>query len=55
MDEIEKLRRENEELKREIEKLKSINTTRKKSMSEKAMHGNLMSRAPFVIKFPRGN
>jgi site-specific DNA recombinase len=54
MDEIEKLRRENEELKREIEKLKSINTTRKKSMSEKAMHGNLMSRAPFGYQISEG-
>jgi DNA invertase Pin-like site-specific DNA recombinase len=47
MGELEDLRKENEGLKKEIEKLKSIHTTRKNSMAEKAMHGNLMSRAPF--------
>ncbi len=54
MDELEILRKENEELKKEIEKLKSINTTRKNSMSEKAMHGNLMSRAPFGYQISEG-
>lgn len=48
------LRKENEELKKEIEKLKSIHTTRKKSMSEKAMQGNLMSRAPFGYQISDG-
>jgi site-specific DNA recombinase len=54
MDELENLRKENEELKKEIEKLKSIHITRKKSMSEKAMHGNLMSRAPFGYQISDG-
>lgn len=54
MEELEMLRRENEELKKEIEKLKSINITRKNSMSEKAMHGNLMSRAPFGYQISDG-
>lgn len=54
MEEIERLKKENEELKKEIEKLKSIHITRKKSMSEKAMHGNLMSRAPFGYNILEG-
>jgi DNA invertase Pin-like site-specific DNA recombinase len=54
MDEVEQLRQENEELKKEIEKLKSIHTTRKNSMAEKAMHGNLMSRAPFGYEIIEG-
>ncbi|MDD5012112.1 MAG: recombinase family protein [Candidatus Nanoarchaeia archaeon] len=54
MGELEDLRKENEELKKEIEKLKSIHITRKKSMSEKAMHGNLMSRAPFGYQISDG-
>ncbi len=54
MEELEKLRKENEELKKEIERLKLINTTRKNSMSEKAMHGNLMSRAPFGYQISEG-
>lgn len=54
MDELEKLQKENEELKKEIEKLKSISVTRKNSMSEKAMRGNLMSRAPFGYKISDG-
>lgn len=47
MSELEDLRRENDELKKEIEKLKSVSLTRKKSMMQKASGGNLMSRAPF--------
>ena len=47
MEELERLKKENEELKKEIEILKSVHVNRKKSMSSKAMHGNLMSRPPF--------
>lgn len=47
MDELEKLKKENEELKKEIEILKSVGVNRKNSMSKKAAQGNLMSRAPF--------
>jgi DNA invertase Pin-like site-specific DNA recombinase len=54
MEELEKLKKENEELKKEIERLNSINTTRKNSMSNKAMYGNLMSRAPFGYDISEG-
>ena len=54
MDELEQLRKENEELKKEIEKLKSFNETRKEAMIKKAMHGNLMSRALFGYKIDNG-
>ena len=47
MEELEKLKKENEELKRKLETLQSINIVRKNSMSKKAMLGNLMSRPPF--------
>ncbi len=47
MDELEALKRENAELKHEIEKLKSHNVNRKKGMIKKASAGNLMSRVPF--------
>lgn len=54
MEELERLKKENEELKRELESLKSINTTRKNSMSEKAAQGSLMSRAPFGYNIQNG-
>ncbi len=54
MEELERLKKENEELKRELEILKSINTTRKNSMSKKASQGNLMSRAPFGYNIQDG-
>ncbi len=47
MDDLERLKRENEELKNEIEKLKSVKINQKNSMIKKASQGNLMSRAPF--------
>ncbi len=47
MEELERLKKENEELKKEIEILKSAGINRKNSMSKKASQGNLMSRAPF--------
>ncbi|MCX6746706.1 MAG: recombinase family protein [Candidatus Pacearchaeota archaeon] len=47
MDEKERLIKENEELKKEIEKLKSIKINQKNSMIKKASQGKSMSRAPF--------
>jgi len=49
-DELEALKRENAELKREIERLKTHNANRKKGMIKKASDGNLMSRVPFGYK-----
>ena len=54
MDELELLRRENEELKKEIEKLKSIKINQKEGMIKKATEGNLMSRAPFGYNIENG-
>ncbi|MGA2130382.1 MAG: recombinase family protein [Candidatus Pacearchaeota archaeon] len=50
MDELEKLRIENEELRKELEKSKIIKENQKKSMIKSATKGNLMSRAPFGYK-----
>jgi DNA invertase Pin-like site-specific DNA recombinase len=50
MNETERLIRENEELKKEIEKLKSLKINQKQGMIKKASQGNLMSRAPFGYK-----
>jgi DNA invertase Pin-like site-specific DNA recombinase len=54
MDELENLRKENEELKREIERLKSVKVNQKKGMIDKASQGNLMSRVPFGYKIDNG-
>ena len=54
MDELESLKRENAELKREIERLKSHSSNRKKGMAKKASDGNLMSRVPFGYKAESG-
>ena len=54
MSELEKLTKENEELKKEIEKLKSIRLNQKKGMIEKASRGSLMSRAAFGYKISEG-
>ncbi len=54
MDNLEKLRKENEELKEEIEKLKSLKLNQKEGMIKKASQGNLMSRAPFGYKISEG-
>jgi site-specific DNA recombinase len=54
MTEIEDLRKENEELKREIEKLKSIKINQRNSMINKASQGNLMSRAPLGYQISQG-
>ncbi len=50
MEEIEKLKKENEELKQEIEKLKGLKENQKTSMIKKALQGELMSRAAFGYK-----
>lgn len=50
MDELERLKKENEELKKEIEGLKLIRINQKQGMIKKATQGNLMSRAPFGYK-----
>ncbi len=47
MDEFGELKKENAELKKEIERLKSLKANQKSSMIKKASQGNLMSRAPF--------
>jgi len=52
--EIEDLRRENEELKKEIEKLKSIKINQKAGMIKKAEEGNLMARPAFGYKIENG-
>jgi len=54
MGELEDLRRENEELKKEIEKLKSFRANQKEGMIKKATQGNLMSRAAFGYKIENG-
>jgi site-specific DNA recombinase len=50
MNETERLLKENEELKKEIEKLKSLRANQKEGMIKGAKKGNLMSRAPFGYK-----
>jgi site-specific DNA recombinase len=54
MDEVEKLKKENEAMKKEIEKLKMIRDNQKKGMIKKATQGKLMSRAPFGYKIQDG-
>ena len=47
MDELDRLRQENEVLKKEVEKLESVKAHQKEGMIKKAVKGNPMSRAPF--------
>ena len=47
MGELDNLKKENEELKKELEKLRTIKESQKQGMIAKASQGNLMSRAPF--------
>ncbi|MCR4327314.1 MAG: recombinase family protein [Nanoarchaeota archaeon] len=54
MNELETLKKENKELKEEIEKLKLYKNRQKKGMVEKAKEGNPVSRAPFGYKFFEG-
>jgi site-specific DNA recombinase len=54
MEELERLRNENEILKGEIERLKEIKNSQKQGMMKGAIKGNLMSRAPFGYKIQDG-
>jgi len=54
MDELDRLREENETLRSEIERMKAIKGNQKQGMMEKAIKGNLMSRAPFGYKIQDG-
>lgn len=54
MEELERLRKENETLRSEIERLKAIKSNQKQGMMKKAIKGNLMSRAPFGYKIEDG-
>ena len=54
MEELEKLMKENAELKQEIERMNAIKDNQKKGMIKKAINGNLMSRAPFGYKIEDG-
>ncbi|MCH7518746.1 MAG: hypothetical protein IH964_06920, partial [Candidatus Dadabacteria bacterium] len=45
--ELEKLKKENQELKQELERLKARGETQKQGMVKKAIKGRVMSRAPF--------
>ena len=50
MNELEKLRKENEQLKKKLEDLESLKANQKKGMVKKARQGKVMSRAPFGYK-----
>ena len=54
MSELEDLKKENEELKAEIERLRSGKINQKQGMIKKAMQGNLMSRVPFGYQISQG-
>lgn len=54
MDELDRLREENETLRSEIERMKAIKGNQKQGMMEKAIKGDLMSRAPFGYKIQDG-
>ena len=50
MESIEQLKKENEELKKTIEKLNNLRNLQKSGMIKKAQKGELMSRPPFGYK-----
>jgi len=54
MNETERLKKENEELREEIEKLKSLRINQKKGMIKKASQGNLMTRPAFGYRIENG-
>jgi DNA invertase Pin-like site-specific DNA recombinase len=54
MGELEDLQKENEILKKEIERLNSIKVNQKNGMIKKAMNGKLMSRVPFGYQISDG-
>jgi len=51
---MEKLKKENESLKKEVERLKSVRDKQKQGMIQKASEGNVMSRAPFGYSINNG-
>jgi DNA invertase Pin-like site-specific DNA recombinase len=55
MEELEKLKKENEELRREVERLKLQKANQKKGMITKASKGKPMSRAAFGYNLTYGN
>jgi site-specific DNA recombinase len=54
MDELEKLKKENEALRSEIESLKILRVNQKQGMMDKAIKGKPMSRAPFGYNIESG-
>ena len=50
MNELERLKKENEDLRKELERLKNFKENQKKGMVNKARKGHLVSRAPFGYK-----
>src|SRR3990170_620478 len=54
MEEIDKIKKENDELKREIERLKLIKIKQKQGMDKKASKGSIMSRPAFGYKLQDG-
>jgi site-specific DNA recombinase len=55
MEEAEALKKENEALKAEIERLKILRANQKEGMINKASKGIVMSRIPFGYKLEQGN
>ena len=55
MSEIDQLRKENEALKQELERLKIVRENQKKGMAKKASRGSVMSRAPFGYVVTNGS
>ena len=54
MGEVENLQKENEELKKEIERIKALRISQKNGMTKKASQGNLMARPAFGYKISNG-
>ena len=54
MNELEKLKKENEDLRKELDKIKNRGEIQKEGMVKKAIKGNLMSRAPFGYIIEKG-
>ena len=51
---LEALKKENEQLKKEVERLKNVQALQKQGMIKKASKGSLMSRAPFGYAIENG-
>ena len=54
MNDFESLKKENEELKKEIERLNSLKINQKQGMTKRASQGNLVSRVPFGYMLQEG-